>query len=98
MTDHEAQTAWRLFTLNWLPLGLMALTLVLCLLLTGFSLRVESLLLPFATAVLLTGAAYGYIYARRHQSLVPFTLGSTAQLVLITTLMTPLELRPYSAW
>ena len=27
MTDHEAQAAWRLFTLNWIPLGVMALTL-----------------------------------------------------------------------
>ena len=60
MTDHEAQVAWRLFTLNWIPLGLMGLTLALCLALTGFSIRPESLLLPFGAAALFGGVAYVY--------------------------------------
>ncbi len=65
MTDHEAQAAWRLFTLNWIPLALMGLTLALCLALTGFSLRIESLPLPFGAAALFAGAAYVYAFARR---------------------------------
>jgi PAP2 superfamily protein len=90
MTDHEAQAAWRLFTLNWLPSGLMALTLVLCLALTDFKLTVEGLLLPFGAAALLAGGAYVYAFARRHEPVVPFALGSIAQLVLITALILPL--------
>jgi len=90
MTDHEAQVAWRLFTLNWIPLGLMGLTLALCLALTGFSIRPESLLLPFGAAALFGGVAYVYALARRRDALVSFMLGSTAQLVLIAVLMPPL--------
>ena len=90
MTDHEAQVAWRLFTLNWIPLGLMGLTLALCLALTGFSIRPESLLLPFGAAALFGGVAYFYALARRRDALVSFMLGSTAQLVLIAVLMPPL--------
>jgi hypothetical protein len=41
MTDHEAQAAWRLFTLNWIPLALMGVTLALGLALTGFSIKPE---------------------------------------------------------
>jgi hypothetical protein len=89
MTDHEGQDAWRLFNHNWIPLGLMALTLALCLARTGFSLKVESMLLPSSAAVVFAGIAY-YVFARKRDSRVPFVLGSTAQLVLITTLMTPL--------
>jgi hypothetical protein len=37
MTDHEAQAAWQLLALNWIPLALMALTLALCLAFTRFS-------------------------------------------------------------
>lgn len=90
MTNQEAQAAWRLFTLNWLPLGLMALTLVLCLVLTDFALKVEGLLPPFGAAALLAGTAYVNAFARPHAPLVSFALGSTAQIILITALMLPL--------
>jgi hypothetical protein len=90
MIHGEALVAWRLFTHNWIPIGLMAAALALCLALTGFSLKSESLLLPFGGPALFAGVAYGYAFARRRDSLVPFTLGSTAQLALISALTAPL--------
>ena len=90
MTDHEAQAAWRLFTLNWIPLALMGLTLALCVALTNFSVRLESMLLPLGAAALIGGVAYVYALARRRNALVFFALGSTAQLVVIAVLMPPL--------
>ena len=58
MTDHEAQAAWRLFTLNWIPLGLMALTLALCLAFTRFSMKGEGVLLSLGAIALYAGIAY----------------------------------------
>jgi len=90
MTDHEAQAAWRLFTLNWIPIALMALALALCLALTGFSIKPGSLLLPFGAVALIGCVAYGYRRVRRRDAVVPFVLNSTIQLFLISVLMTPL--------
>ena len=90
MTEHEAQAAWRLFTLNWIPLALMGLALALCLALTNFSIRPGSLLLSLGLAALIGGVAFGYAFMRRRDSLVAFALGSLAQLVLIAVLMPPL--------
>jgi hypothetical protein len=90
MTDHEAQVAWRLFTLNWIPLGLMGLTLALCLALTGFSIKPGSLLLPIGASALMGGVAHAYQRVRRRDTVVPFVLNSTMQLILISMLTPPL--------
>jgi hypothetical protein len=91
MTDHEAQAAWRLFTLNWIALALMALTLALCLALTKFSIKPEGALLMAGVPTALAGTAYfNARRSRRHSAVVAFMLGSAAQLLLITALMTPL--------
>ena len=90
MTDHEAQAAWRLFGLNWIPIALMALTLALCLALTGFSIKPGSLLLPIAAVALMGGVAHAYLRVRRRDTVVPFVLNSTMQLILISVLMPPL--------
>jgi hypothetical protein len=91
MTDHETQTAWRLFTLNWIPLALMALTLALCLTLTKFSIKPEGALLMAGVPTALAGTAYfNARRSRRHSAAAAFIFGSAAQLLLITALMTPL--------
>ena len=91
MTDHEAQAAWRLFTLNWIPLALMALALALCLSLTKFSIKPESALFSLGAIALYTGIAYFSARgSRRHSAVMAFMFGSAAQLFLITALMTPL--------
>ncbi len=89
--DLDERVAWRLFTFNWVPLGLMALALALAMALTGFSLELASLPLPFGMA-----AAYvGYAYYKAHWAAKPdprvvFILGSTGQVLLIPVLMTPM--------
>jgi hypothetical protein len=91
MTDHEAQAAWRLFTLNWIPLALMALALALGLALTKFSIKPESALFSLGAIALYTGTAYYCARSSRRQSaVIAFIFGSAAQLFLITALMTPL--------
>jgi hypothetical protein len=91
MTDHEARAAWRLFTLNWIPIALMALALALCLALTKFSIKPESALFSLGAIALYAGIAYyNARRSRRHSAVVAFMFGSAAQLFLITALMTPL--------
>jgi len=87
MMHGEASAAWRLFTHNWIPVGFMAVALALGLTLTGFSLKLASMLLPLGAVALLAGAAYAI--ASRRYSRLPFVLGTTAQLGLITALTTP---------
>jgi hypothetical protein len=89
-TQDEASAAWRLFTRTWLPIALMFVVLVVCIAVTDFSIKSESLLVPFGFAALFAGAAYGYALTWRIDSPVPFALGSLAQLTLITVLTTPL--------
>ena len=77
MTDHEAQAAWRLFTLNWIALALMSLTLALCLALTGFSIKPEGALLAAGVPTAMAGTAYfNARRSRRHSAVVAFMLGS----------------------
>jgi hypothetical protein len=91
MTQQEALAAWRLFSFNWIPVGLMALALALGLALTDFSIKPASVLLPFGVAAAYIGVAY-YKATRSHKRdpLVIFVLGSTGQIVLIPALITPL--------
>jgi hypothetical protein len=91
MTDDEAQAASRLFTLNWIPFALMALTLALCLALTKFSIKPAGALLLAVIVTALAGTAYfDARRSRRHSAAAAFIFGSAAQLLLITALMTPL--------
>jgi hypothetical protein len=91
MTDHEAQAAWRLFMLNWIPLALMAFTLAPGLALTGFSIKPDGALLAAGVPTALAGTAYfNARRSRRHSAVVAFMFGSAAQLLLITALMTPI--------
>jgi hypothetical protein len=91
MTDHEIATAWRLFTLNWIPLALMGLMLALCLAFTNFSIKPAGALLSLGAIGLYAGIAYyNALTPHRREPLVIFTLGSTAQLMLVSFLITPL--------
>jgi membrane-associated phospholipid phosphatase len=91
MTQLRESAAWRLFSYNWVLIGLMAVALVLALALTDFSIRLASMLVPFGAMGLYTGAAYYNAHApHRHDPMVVFVLGSTAQIMLITLLMTPI--------
>lgn len=91
LQDLDAPVAWRLFTWNWIPLGLMALALVFALALTGFSLTPTSFPLPIGMAAAYIGYAYYLVYrAQKRDPRVVFILASTGQILLIPVLMTPL--------
>lgn len=91
MTLLRASAAWRLFSFNWLPIGLMAAALALGLALTGFSIRPASMIVPLGAAGIYVGVAYYNVCVpHRRDPMVIFVLGSTAQLVLITLFMTPI--------
>lgn len=91
MDRSQTSAAWRLLSFNWIPIGLMGAALALCLTLTDFSIRPWGLLLSIAAAGLYVGVAYrNALTPRRRDPLVVFALGSTAQLMLITLVMTPM--------
>jgi len=92
MTQLRASAEWRLFCCNWIPIAAMGLTLALGLALTGFSIKPESMLLPFGAATLYAGIAFNNAYKpHKGDPMVVFVLGSTAQVLLITLLMTPIS-------
>ena len=89
--DLDEPVAWRLFTYNWVPLGLIALAVVVAMALSGFSIELTSAPLPVGMAV----AYVGYAYRKAHWSAkrdprVIFILGSTGQMLLIPVLITPM--------
>jgi hypothetical protein len=91
MDKQEVQSAWRLFVLNWLPLGAMGVALALSLAFSRFSIDLPGFILLSGLVALYGGFAYANANSpRRRDPQVMFALGATAQLVLITMLMAPL--------
>ena len=89
MVDREVRNAWRLYLVNWIPLLLMALLLIVCLVVTDFSFKIESVLLhSIGIALLFTGAGRA-LYRAGHLQLA-FVLISIAQIELLVQLATPL--------
>src|SRR6185312_3948793 len=89
MVQDEAKAAWRLFTVNWMPAGVLAVALALGLILTGFSLSIAGQLLPLGLVALLAAVAYGSAFARGIDSRLPFIFGAIAQLGLVLLLVRP---------
>lgn len=91
MTGPGVSAAWRLFCFNWLPLGLMAVVLAAGLSLTGFSIGPIGIIASVAFGAVYGGVAWYNAWApHRRDPQVVFALGSTAQVVLITMVMTPM--------
>jgi len=87
----EVETAWRFLQVNWILIGGMGVALALSLVLTDFSIELTGL----AVAVGYVGLYAGFAHAnaaspKRRDPQVMFVLGGTAQIVLITAVMTPL--------
>ena len=92
MTQREAVIAWRLFQLNWIPLGILAIALAICLALTDFSLGIGGAAVSSAFVASYAGVAYYNAKApHRQDPQIVFALGATAQIVLITMLAVPLS-------
>jgi hypothetical protein len=91
MNEHDVAAGWRRFQRNWIPIGLMSAALALSVALTRFSIEWSGMAIPLGFVMLYTGFAYANAHSRsRRDPQVMFTLGSTAQIVLITALMPPL--------
>lgn len=91
MAGKESLAAWRFFELNWLPIAGMCAVLALCLAVTDFSIGLVGAGTVFSIAAIYTGFAYRNARApNRGSPVVVFMLGSIAQGVLITSVMTPL--------
>src|SRR4051794_14779102 len=91
MERAEVAPAWRYFGFNWIPIGLMGAALAVGVALTDFSIEIGGLL--FSLAFVAVYAAFAYANSRapaRRDPQVMFVLGSTAQVVLVTVLMSPL--------
>jgi hypothetical protein len=91
MQRQDAEQAWFYFQVTWIPIALMAVTLSAGLAITNF--RIGLVGLAVTLGFVATYAGFAYANARspvRRDPQVMFCLGATAQIVLITALMTPL--------
>jgi membrane-associated phospholipid phosphatase len=87
----EVATAWRLFLFNWIVLAPMGIALALSVLLTAFSIDLAGLIVSLGFVAIYAGFAQANaLSAKRRDPQVMFVLGGTAQLVLVTVLMSPL--------
>jgi hypothetical protein len=91
MDEHDVAAGWRGLQRNWIPIGLMSAALTLSLALTRFSIEPWGLAASLGFVALYAGFAYANAYsASRRDPQVIFVLGSTAQIVLVTVVMSPL--------
>src|SRR5262245_62945549 len=88
--DAEVQAAWRLLQLNWIVLALMGGALAVGIALTDFSIALPGLIVSLAFVAAYAGFAHANARsAKRRDPQVMFVLGGTAQIVLVTVVMTP---------
>jgi hypothetical protein len=87
----DAEAAWRFLLFNWIVIGAMGATLGLSLMVTDFSIERTGLLIAIGYVGLYAGFAHANARSpRRRDPQVMFVLGGTAQITLITAIMTPL--------
>ncbi|MGA3310764.1 MAG: phosphatase PAP2 family protein [Xanthobacteraceae bacterium] len=87
----EVETAWRFLLLNWLLAGAMAAALAVSLVFTNFTIDLPGIAIGVGFVGVYSGFSYANARSRkRRDPQVMFVLGGTAQLVLITAVMTPL--------
>jgi hypothetical protein len=91
IVPEEVDAAWRFFLVNWIGIGAVGAVLACSLLLSDFSIELAGL----AIAICYVGLYAGFAHAnarspRRRDPQVMFVLGGTAQIVLLTAVMTPL--------
>jgi membrane-associated phospholipid phosphatase len=93
MTDRDAGLAWRIFNLNWIPIGAMGAVLLAAVVLTDFSLEPVAFGVTVAIALLLVLVAYRHRYAKsdRANPKLVFMLGAVGQVILATAIVGPLS-------
>jgi len=93
MTNRGASLAWRLFNLNWLPIGMMGAVLLAAISLTNFSVEPVAFGITVAIALSLALVAYRHHYAKsdRADPKLMFMVGAVAQVILVTAIVGPLS-------
>ncbi len=87
----DVERAWHYFQINWIPIAFMGVALSASLALTNFRLGLTGVVVTLVFVGVYAGFAYANARSPvRRDPQVMFCLGSTAQIVLITALMTPL--------
>jgi PAP2 superfamily len=91
MQRQDVGRAWQYFQFNWIPIALMGAALSVGLVGSNFRIGLSGALVTGAFAAVYAGFAYANARSPvRRDPQVMFCLGTTAQIVLITALMTPL--------
>lgn len=91
MTTRDIALAWRLFEANWYPLAAAGLALALVLAVTDFTLTPGSAAVSFGFVTVYAGFAYyNALKPERCDPKMVFALGSMAQIVMATVVMTPM--------
>jgi membrane-associated phospholipid phosphatase len=93
MKDSDAQLAWQMFHANWIPIAAMGSVLLLAVTLSGFSLEPVAFGSTIAVAVGLALIAYLYASVKAHAAdpKLTFSLGTIAQVILVTAIVGPLS-------
>jgi hypothetical protein len=91
MTNRDAGLAWRLFNLNWLPIGTMGAVLLAALGLTDFSIEPTAFGIAGAIASVLALVAYRHAKSDRADPKLVFMLGAVAQVILLVAIVGPLS-------
>jgi hypothetical protein len=91
ITSPDVDAAWQFLLVNWIFVGLMGAVLALSLVVSDFSLELTGLAIAVGYVGLYAGFAHANACSpQRRDPQVMFVLGGTAQIVLITAVMTPL--------
>jgi hypothetical protein len=87
----EEVAARRLYRCNWIMLSLMGVSLIVGMMITGFSIAPASALTPLTIVSAYLGyTLYRYYRPGTSDPKITFILGATGQLLIIPVLMTPL--------
>src|SRR3954466_292212 len=91
MLRDEVDTAWRLFRLNWLPIAGMSAALTCAAVASDFSIELIGLAISLTFVAVYAGFAYANAWSQvRRDPQGMFVLGSTAEIVLLPGVMSPL--------
>ena len=91
MREREVAAAWRFLLFNWILIALMGASFALALAFTSFSIELFGLVFSLGFVAVYAGFAHANAAsATRRDPQVMFVLGATAQIVLVTVLMSPL--------
>jgi hypothetical protein len=93
MTDRDADLAWRIFNLTWIPIGAMGALLLAAVVLTDFSIEPVVFGVTCGIALALALVAYSPRLAKSDQARprLVFMTGAVAQIVQVTAIVGPLS-------